>query len=464
MNILVIQSCDGKIYKPMLDLVEPVNRDYCTRMGYGYKRYDGIRLPTKAPHPSYAACNRIYLLQDELLYNNYDWVLWMDADALVVDPTQPVDEFLDNSRAVIACRGASNAEDNWYDLNNGVCFYNLKHPKTAELVGLWQSYAEAAVKNIEEKGLSDQVSWDIKNPVRISDQHLLHKAIRTIGDHKLCKIYVGKEYDLFNYSGRFIKQVLRCETFEARMNYIQKLVKYRKQMEKVLIIQSCDGQAYKLMLDVVEPVNRKYCEKLGYDYKRWDGLKIKARDPKPFYATTNRVYLIQEELKRGYYDWVLYIDADAVVIDRNRPLTEFLDPSRAVVACRGGSVPEYYWWDLNAGVCFFNLRHQKIKQLVNSWQEFIESNLKWIEDGKLQVDWSINAKVQLCDQDNLHRAIQKLGDTELCKIYGGEQHNVFNYDGPFIKQVLRAPSATLNDRIANIVALIRRYFPEELIG
>ena len=213
------------------------------------------------------------------------------------------------------------------------------------------------------------------------------------------------------------------------------------------------------MLDVVEPVNRDYCRNMGYDYKRWDGIKIASLNPFPFYATTNRVYLIEEELSAGEYDWLLYIDADAVVIDLFKPLDQFLDSSRAIVACRGGDNPEHAWWDLNNGVTLFNLRHPLIHSVLRLWRSEIESMLASIEADQLEVGWDTLPDVQLCDQAHLHRVLQQLGERELCKIYTGDEYNVFNYDGPFIRQVLRTEGTSLNERIDSLRAIVETYAP-----
>lgn len=231
MKILVLQSCDGELFKPMLDLVETPNKNYCEKMGYDYKRWDGIKLPASTLHPSFAACNRIYLIIDELKAGIYDWVLWMDADSIVVDHSKQVDEFIKYPNAIVACRGASDSEDNWYDFNNGVCFFNMRHPTMPTLLQYWRAGVEDKLQRIEKAKLFSETCWEIGkgDHAKISDQGHLHGAVRKLRDFQLCKIYKGKEANEFNYNGPFIQQVIRSPltpTMEDRINALRNIIEH----------------------------------------------------------------------------------------------------------------------------------------------------------------------------------------------------------------------------------------------
>jgi len=209
MKLVVLQSCDGEVYKQMTDATEKHHRKYCEKWGYGYKRWDGVKLPAKVHHPSFAACNRIYLLQEELESGENDWALWLDADSVVVDVNKPLEQFLDDSYCIVACKGGDRP-DNWWDINNGVCFFNLRHPMLGILLDLWQESVEEHLRHLEKENLMDKVNWEVSNTRwRISDQQHLHLSIKHIGNKQLCKIYEGEEHNCFNYDGPFIKQLIR---------------------------------------------------------------------------------------------------------------------------------------------------------------------------------------------------------------------------------------------------------------
>jgi hypothetical protein len=81
-------------------------------------------------------------------------------------------------------------------------------------------------------------------------------------------------------------------------------------------------------------------------YYRWDGL---ARGDEAWLATFNRVYLLDDLYSRREYDWVLYMDPDAVIINATRRAEDFLDDGYPLVLAQGGKEKEGVWWDLNIG-------------------------------------------------------------------------------------------------------------------
>jgi hypothetical protein len=53
-----------------------------------------------------------------------------------VDPSQGVEQFLDDSYAVVGCRGGLDRAKIW-DINIGVAFFNLQHPDFGGLIREW---------------------------------------------------------------------------------------------------------------------------------------------------------------------------------------------------------------------------------------------------------------------------------------------------------------------------------------
>lgn len=74
-----------------------------------------------------------------------------------------------------------------------------------------------------------------------------------------------------------------------------------------------------------EPIfknNKEYCEKHGYDWvEHW---KLKEGWPQIAGASWSKIPYILDELDKGY-DWVFWIDADALVMDNEVKLEEFTD-------------------------------------------------------------------------------------------------------------------------------------------
>ena len=202
MSVVIVQTCDGHVYKELLDATEQHHRDYCKRFGYVYHRYDGIK---KGPKPWHSSFNRIYLLEEEVTKGEHDWMLYMDADAIVYDASKRVDEYLDPKYAVVVCRGLSDDPAIVHDFNIGVAFYNLRHPDIIAIISTWKHMFESVPQNVLER---EQDGCFHTNGGHVDDQAMLQTIMAKLYP-AMIKLYRGKEYDTFNYDGPFIKQLLR---------------------------------------------------------------------------------------------------------------------------------------------------------------------------------------------------------------------------------------------------------------
>lgn len=225
---------------------------------------------------------------------------------------------------------------------------------------------------------------------------------------------------------------------------------------KVLILQTCDGIVYKSMLDSTESIHREYSIKHNYDYLRWDGIKMPIDDKEkyPFLSTFNRLYLLNELLETNEYQWVLYLDADAIIVDHTKSFDEFTKHTNyCILGCRG-AYKGTNTWDINAGVAFYNMRHKNIRDIINLWIEKSETYFKNKFDFKKE-----NKKVNFIkgntkcpnDQDFLHGILKNF--PAATKVYDGNERLAFNYEGPFIKQLLRSTSESMEERIQKLLIL-----------
>ena len=210
---------------------------------------------------------------------------------------------------------------------------------------------------------------------------------------------------------------------------------------KILILQTCDSTSkYNDMLNITSEINKKYCEKHGYGYGEFRGIK---RGAHPWHATFNRMYLIQEILNtKKEYDWVVYIDADAIVTDFNEKLENIIyehdNQNKVLLICGYGEKSHHT--SINAGVFFFNLKHQYSNNVINMWKDLFEI---MINDEQLlhsPIPWSITSSRLILDDQlalslliNTFAQIGKIDD--IMYRYCGNESGRFN--GRFIKQALR---------------------------
>ena len=235
---------------------------------------------------------------------------------------------------------------------------------------------------------------------------------------------------------------------------------------RIVLVQTCDATSgYKGLMDVTRKVNEEYCEKWGYEYRAFVGMK---RGFHPWHATFNRIYLMEEALKAsasgGGADWVVYLDADAYVHNLETRLEEIIfeddNATKAFIFCTGGGpLPS----DINAGVFFMNAKSPFAAPVISLWKTYYESILTDDILFRAPVPWSICSKT-LCVQDqSMLEAIFKTYDEmgvlpRILRTYqdGSGGGNRFNYDGAFIKQLIRPHMGSRGPCIEERIAAAKR--------
>jgi len=220
-SVLILQTCDGTRYKPLLDLSEKASQKYAEAHGHAYKRFDGIILGTM---PWHAAFNRIYLIEEELKNKQYDWVLYMDADTYFAGLEMSLLPFITKRNyAILACRGRSNDPSIFWDINNGVVFYNLKHPALPFIIETWKQKYESVP--LEARNNADQKMFECMGG-HLNDQSMLHEILHGFY-FPVSYNYQGIHYNAFNYDGPLIRQILRNPaetTLDDRIREMEKNV------------------------------------------------------------------------------------------------------------------------------------------------------------------------------------------------------------------------------------------------
>ena len=211
------------------------------------------------------------------------------------------------------------------------------------------------------------------------------------------------------------------------------------------ILQSCDV-GYFLLLDATAPTNQAYASAHGYSYRHFVG----NLSPIPHTANFNRYYMLREEIKSGEHHWALWMDADAIVVDHTKSLETIIErtPGKMLIACRGGTNGDY---DINNGVFLLNLRHPLAGDLVETvirYCEHLDARDSSFRDDQYVVHHWLRA------QRN------ESGTIEIVKCYTNDEYNLFNYDGSFIRHVLRYHGSIPErahelQRLARVVAAAR---------
>ena len=209
---------------------------------------------------------------------------------------------------------------------------------------------------------------------------------------------------------------------------------------RTAIVQSCDDN-YSQLLAITEPINRKYAQKYGYVF--CSHLGNASRIPKT--ANFNRYYLIRELMSLSYLRWVLWLDADAIVIDHTIRLESITRKSedKMLILCRGRR------HSINNGVFFLNLRHPMaaamIRYMIRICEMIPRKHRCRFSDQRHMNRWLLQRRTQT-------------GEIPFLMRYSIEEAN-FNYGGDFIRHLPRA-DGTMEERADALSSMAQQILPQ----
>ena len=129
--------------------------------------------------------------------------------------------------------------------------------------------------------------------------------------------------------------------------------------------------------------NEAYARKHGYDWKQYWGVLDEARAP-----SWSKILYILKALEEGY-DWVFWIDADAIIMNDSIPLSKFIDDRYDFIICNSS-----FGW--NWGLCFIK-NTEEAKELLEYtysrceggddflWEQASFMNAVWEKGGRIKV-------------------------------------------------------------------------------
>ena len=211
---------------------------------------------------------------------------------------------------------------------------------------------------------------------------------------------------------------------------------------EITFIQSADAVRYAPMLAVTSANVAAYCERQGFAYEAFLGIR---RGCWPWHAAYNRLFQMQDLVDRGFRGWIVHLDADAWVADPEFDLRAYLserDGHCCIMAEAGGSGKA---WDINNGVMLVNCRLEGGRRLIRRWLDaflampdaMLAAATDWLEGGN--------------DQDLLQKILR--ADPALAAGVLVESKDLLNSRrARFIRQHVRADTTNLARRIANIAA------------
>ena len=210
----------------------------------------------------------------------------------------------------------------------------------------------------------------------------------------------------------------------------------------IVLVQTCDPIAYFDLLVASSRANREFCARHGIAYAGFIGVK---RGFHPWHAVFNRIALLREYVEQGFTGWVLYLDADALVVDLDWDVRSYLRAKAefaAVLAPAGEDVPG---WEVNDGVGFFHLGHPACRALIAAW----DAEFARIGDDALRAAgrWDLVRN----DQDML-QGILRADPALRAAVFLESPRFINSREASLVRQVLRAQEPNMQARCRAIEA------------
>ncbi len=212
----------------------------------------------------------------------------------------------------------------------------------------------------------------------------------------------------------------------------------------ITFLQTSDPYVYADLLAQTSKTIRLFCKEHGFSYEAYLGVK---RGYWPWQASFNRIYLIHEMIDRGYEGWIIYIDADAYIVNLDFDLRGFMSGFRDKAFAATPSGASDHLWDINNGVFFLNVSHPTGRHIVRRWKEMYEAAdsamLKRCTDFYMGID----------DQAMLHDILRGLANPAK-DCFRCPWDIVNSPNASFIRQQLRAMSPDLPSRLSTITEAV----------
>jgi len=166
-EVKVIQTTDPFVYHGLYSVTSRANIEFCRCQGIDYLGYVGLRVGCFPWHATY---NRIPLLDDIMRDGYRGWVIYLDADSYVANPSFDIRSFLRKriSHSLIAAPGG----DQKWNINAGILMFNFACGFARSVIMKWNDRFQQEVGH--EVLISAEKPWQegIRN-----DQELLHQVL-----------------------------------------------------------------------------------------------------------------------------------------------------------------------------------------------------------------------------------------------------------------------------------------------
>ena len=194
--------------------------------------------------------------------------------------------------------------------------------------------------------------------------------------------------------------------------------------------------------------NEAYARRYGHGYLRYKGV---MRGNRTWMAVYNRFALWSALRRSTTFQWMFFLDADALIIYHSSSWVEDLATryaDRALLFCsdRRDRDVDFH---LNFGVFFAQLNNEKADDILADCLDQLERSR--IDDRHADAEWESGNRAKVVnDQVMMRRALERRansrGRVKGVKTFTHDDYDRFNYGGPFVHHFTREYTRTLAAR------------------
>ena len=152
----------------------------------------------------------------------------------------------------------------------------------------------------------------------------------------------------------------------------------KKARRRLLMVQSAGFGTYAQLLDLTAPINKAYARRWSHTFLILQGSLVYMAEerrrnctPPEHRSTHNKMQLLKLGIAlKDQYDYLLILDADAMMYDFDRDISDLMPPTHLLAANRvvaKKGVKKRATWKINAGVTLWNLHHPYTANVAEGW-------------------------------------------------------------------------------------------------
>ena len=364
---------------------------YCDKHGYDFHPFTES-LDESRPF----SWSKVKAIQKVFDSSNPDWVFWIDGDACIMNFHTKLESIIDDEFDIIFTVDA-------HTINCGVFFIKnnektkrfleevysredfIGHPwweQAAVLEIINHCATDLKIKKVPQKTFNsyagDEIWGDLKKEV---PQELMipDGAWTSVGTNVFHACLSRQAKGVFS-RGDFVLHFAG-----TKIPQTEQLLSDHCKTSDVCVL-SFATEDISFYAKKIFKSNKSYAEKHGYDWREyWEALD-KSRPP-----AWNKILYILKALEKGY-DWVFWIDADAIIMNDSIKLTKFIDDEYDFILCK-----DAFSWNTGA---WFVKNSEKAKELLEQTyaaEEYTDAFL-WEQGAFMNTAFNKGARIKVHQQ------------------------------------------------------------------